>query len=224
MRGVRGLLVLVAMELMLSGLWLGVRLARPRFPVHNEEILDPYTSESLDRLRSGLSVDDAQAWTKLGEAYLAHGSYQQAEACFRRSDELDPGVAANAYTWGICLGRLGLTSEANSRLVRIVDTVPQTLRPEVWYRIGKNLLREEKPDKAEEVFRNVPGFPERPHETRSYFACAVNRIGGWQIRGRWCDKARQLVTRNPPRTCDAITQRPAHTRIRFDPTLQPTLH
>ena len=155
---------MVVVEIVVGGGIVATELSRPQFPIHVEKLLDPYTSESLHHLRMSLSVDKADDWYMLGEAYLAYGSYLQAEACFRRAAELDPESVEIIANWGLALARLGRNTESNERFRSIAENAPALFRPEIWYRIGKNLLREEKSDEAEAAFRRVPEFPSAAYQ------------------------------------------------------------
>lgn len=156
LRIIRGVVVA---ELLLAAAWCLPRLMRPAFPVHNPVLLDPMTSASIERLRSRLNVDDAAAWGKLGEAYLIFGSYRQAEGCYRRAGELRSGDVDFAFGRGLCLERLGRTSEAIALFREIAPRATPQLQSEVVYRIGRNQLREEDTIAAEQAFLDAAGFP-----------------------------------------------------------------
>ncbi|MDA1214389.1 MAG: tetratricopeptide repeat protein, partial [Planctomycetota bacterium] len=112
----------------------------------------------LNELPHRLSPDNVDDWIKLGEAYLIHGSYRQAEACYRHAETFRPNSSVTLLGRGIALERLGRTSEAIDLFRRIAATANADMRAEIWYRIGRNLLREEKPDEAEQAFREVLEF------------------------------------------------------------------
>ncbi|MEX1230635.1 MAG: tetratricopeptide repeat protein [Planctomycetaceae bacterium] len=158
MRSLRILQIVVVVEAIACLGAVVYRAGRPAFPVFNAAIVDRLTAENLEDVSWRLSPDHLDDWNRLGETYLVHGSYRQAEACYRHAEMNGLNVTEVRLGRGISLERLGRTSEAIEIFRSLADEAGSELRAEVWYRIGRNLLREERPEQAELAFREVLEF------------------------------------------------------------------
>jgi Tfp pilus assembly protein PilF len=157
----RGLLLVVAIEIVIAGWVLATAVRHPPFPNADTGRLDPLTAADLGSLRTRLDPTQATSWQELAEAYLAYGCLPESEFCFRRAAEFpsNPSLGRVKFGWGTCLARLGRTQESTERLREAADLLRGPVALDCWIMIGRNALREENLVAAEDAFRRAGDRP-----------------------------------------------------------------
>ncbi len=160
---VRLLLILLVVELGFCGYMVTQRLSRPVpvFPAF--ELSDSLLKEDLLALAQEAEKGGSREWINLGEAFLGQGFYSYAENCFQQAIKLDPQSALAQASYAFCLERTGQTQKSTREYHKLSElkparSLPITSQNYYLYAIGKNYLREENTEKAEEIFRKNSGF------------------------------------------------------------------
>lgn len=156
---VRSLCLLIALELAGSGVLILRQLLQVPPPQADLSRHDPLTIADLEQLRTSVNMSSADAWRELGEAYLAYGALPESEVCYRRAASIDPGSGRNLYGWACALDRLGQMAASSARYEQAAGSVPEPYNFSCWYRIGRNCLREEQPERAAQALRRAPEVP-----------------------------------------------------------------
>jgi Tfp pilus assembly protein PilF len=161
---IRLLLVVVVLEVILAAAFVGRGLARPSPPMPEFNIVNSATAADIKTFREDLvqdarlGSDDAAKWSRLADVFLTFGFFRESERCYRYSVSQDPSEPKALYRWGVCLERMGKTSEAIERF-RQLSELGSGEPSANWHRIGVNYLREEKAKEAEDAFVNDPSNP-----------------------------------------------------------------
>ncbi len=130
---------------------------------------DPLIGDELADLakntQSGKSVD----WQLLGDALLGQGFYGEAELAYARAVKLDPKNAGATFGLAYCLDRTGRVAESIPIYERAAEIAPAggsplESRDHCWYQVGRNLLRQEKIEDAEKLFRNDSNYPSAAYQ------------------------------------------------------------
>jgi tetratricopeptide (TPR) repeat protein len=148
----RLLLLVVALELLIGGALVLVRLRRPSPPAPDLALVDVLAG---DQLRAqARACRSAKDWRDLGEAYMALGFFPEAEACHRVAANREPGDAGLAHEWAFALERLGRTEEAVREYRRAAD-LGHPRAAEVRFLAARSLLRQELPEDAHAEFERA---------------------------------------------------------------------
>ncbi len=128
------------------------RVSRPAAPIPEMSRLDDQTAAALRDLAADVWRDTALKWRELGEAYMAFGYFPEAELCLSRAAKKDPTDARALVDWGMCLERMGRMQEAIERFQQAAPLAEEALARTCWYHVGRNRLRLERPQEAEQAF------------------------------------------------------------------------
>ncbi|SFI23723.1 tetratricopeptide repeat protein [Planctomicrobium piriforme] len=155
------LIVFVGVELLIAGALL-VRKSFQRTPLLPQTLSDdPLFASQLQILADeAQQKGNADQWLELGQALLSHGYYDHAELAFRHAAAVAPGSQEAHFGLAFCLDRTGRMAESEPEYRRAIElndrpNAPNKLTQYAWSAIGRNLLREEKADEAEAVFRKT---------------------------------------------------------------------
>jgi tetratricopeptide (TPR) repeat protein len=155
-RASRILLGLIACELVVGGIALGLKLSAPRPPLADLSYLDAITAGEL---RSLVANDRTpEDWRKLGETYMATGYFRESEACHRMAVERDPANAEAVQQWALSLERLGDLDAANAAYLRAARLDPAR-SANCAYFIARNKLRQEDLVGAREALLDAGDVP-----------------------------------------------------------------
>ncbi|MBD3675734.1 MAG: tetratricopeptide repeat protein [Planctomycetaceae bacterium] len=121
--------------------------------------LDLDTARELQKLQQDTEFGSAENWKHLAEAYLGEGYFPQAEQTFQQAISLNPADEQALYGQAFCLERMGRMERALSIFEQLVDSQDSQLAQTCWYQIGRNRLRLEDPEGAEQAFREIADFP-----------------------------------------------------------------
>lgn len=160
----RSLLLLFIFEALLCGYFLLQRAARPAPVLPEERLMDPLFVEDIQPLVEQVTEQNrAFDWMQLGEALLGQGFYSHAELCFSQVAQLLPGSRLAESRIAYCLERTGRTELSTKKYRALHDSADnsreaQREQMQTLYEMGRNFLREEQTEKAEEVFRENLGF------------------------------------------------------------------
>ncbi|MAX37738.1 MAG: hypothetical protein CME33_14370 [Gimesia sp.] len=159
----RLLLILLVVELGYCGYLIADRMARPLPVLPDAESIDPLLMTDFRELAVQAESGSSKEWIRLGQAFLGQGFYGYAENCFRQAIQMDPDDALAQASYAFCLERTGRL-QASTREYEKLEAfdgktdVPFANRRHYLYAIGRNYLREENAEKAEELFRLNNGF------------------------------------------------------------------
>ncbi|WP_437193576.1 tetratricopeptide repeat protein [Planctomicrobium sp. SH527] len=125
---------------------------------------DPLIGDELVALAKTAQTGKSVDWQLLGEALLGQGFYGEAELAFARAVKLDPQNAGATFGVAYCLDRTGRVEESIPLYERAAEIAqpggsPLGSRDHCWYQVGRNLLREEKIQEAENLFKNDSNYP-----------------------------------------------------------------
>ncbi len=160
---IRILLVVVVVELVVGGGLLARRAWRAVPVVPDEELNDPLIMPELREFARRADRGQALEWTRLGEALLGKGFYAHAEQAFRESLRQQPQSIPAQFGLAFALDRLGRMEES-SEAYRLVLTLPaengeqEVTKHYALYAMGRNALRLEQADEAEELFGRDVNF------------------------------------------------------------------
>ncbi len=161
---VRTLYLILMIEVLAGVYLLGGRAMRPRVQLPPVDQMHPVLAADLTELAVQTEADGSpEAWMELSEALVAQGFYCYAEQGFRYVLRGQPENTLARARLAYCLERSGRTTESTEQY-RVITSADATSRNAVeqrmhfLYEIGRNLLREEKADEAEAVFRQNRGF------------------------------------------------------------------
>lgn len=144
--------------------------AEAQSPVTSLAPASPVRRTAYDWLAEGLRIE-AEAGPSSGVAAQA-----QAEQCYRKALELDPGLAAAHTNLGVLLHRRGHRGAARSALEAALALDPE--QPEARYDLAYVLLEENENELAAAELRRV--LQARPEFADAHFnlATALERLGG----------------------------------------------
>ena len=160
---IRFLLLLLVIELGYCGFLVAKRLSRPLPVLPDAQYVDPVMMEDYQELARQAETGSSQEWLKLGQAFLGQGFYSYAENCFRQAAEMAPDNLEAKASYAFCLERTGRTQASTLEYEKLVPlkikrAAPFASRNHFLYEIGKNYLREENAERAEEAFRKNKDF------------------------------------------------------------------
>ncbi|MCA9019878.1 MAG: tetratricopeptide repeat protein [Planctomycetaceae bacterium] len=161
---IRLLLILLLVELGYSGYLIADRLARPLPVLPDAQNIDPLLMSDFQELARQAETGSSKEWLRLGQAFLGQGFYSYAENCFQQARHMDPNDALAQASYAFCLDRTGRMQASTREYEKLEAFSDQTDEPfanrrHYLYAIGRNYLREENAEKAEEVFRQNKAFP-----------------------------------------------------------------
>jgi tetratricopeptide (TPR) repeat protein len=155
----RVLVLVVAAELLVVGWLLGRRLLDPLPPLPDISDMDSLTQADLRRVHRQAIHGDQPAWRTLAQAYVGQGFYAEAAQCYEIACDKLPDDQESVYGLAFCLERMGRLEEAIPQFVAAAGLSDDELTVTCQYQIGRCLLRQEKIDEAERVFRQISTFP-----------------------------------------------------------------
>lgn len=160
---IRLLLILLVVELGYCGYLIADRLARPVPVLPSGQFIDPLLMADYRELAADAETGSSREWIRLGQAFLGQGFYGYAENCFRQATRIDPDDGLAQASYAFCLERTGRMQASTREYEKLKDYSGKTDFPfasprHYLYAIGRNYLREENAEKAEEVFRENNGF------------------------------------------------------------------
>lgn len=126
------------------------------FPALNLRGADKAVVEAIDSARQEVrrSPDSAGVWGRLAMILFIHDGFRDAEVCFARAEELDPGSPRWPYLRGLSLFRgEARPAEAVASLRRAVERCGDDPTPRL--RLGEALFEQGQLDEAERLFRQV---------------------------------------------------------------------
>jgi tetratricopeptide (TPR) repeat protein len=136
-------------------------------PVPSAASIDSITASDLSELAGACNT--AEEWHSLANIYMSAGFFAEADVCFREAIELRPEWGDAIFNYGFCLSRFGQTSEANLQFQKVVD-LSHSKSSEAAYFMGRDYLREERPELAETAFLSATPLPMAHFElARLYF-------------------------------------------------------
>ncbi|QDT93724.1 tetratricopeptide repeat protein [Gimesia algae] len=161
---IRLLLILLVAELGYCGYLIAERLARPIPVLPEAKYIDPLLMADYRELAAEAESGSSREWIRLGQAFLGQGFYGYAENCFRQAARIDPDDALAQASYAFCLERTGRMQVSTREYEKLEAYSAKTDTPfasprHYLYAIGRNYLREENVEKAEEIFRKNNGFP-----------------------------------------------------------------
>ncbi|MFN0050966.1 MAG: tetratricopeptide repeat protein [Planctomycetales bacterium] len=145
--------LIIGLELVGAAVAVGWRLSSTSVlppPVADSE--DATTGRELLALPHAYLIDSGDKWRTLGETYLVFGYFAKADACLAKGAAAQPESAEIALTRGMCLERLGKLDEAANWFRNAADLGTREVAPLAWYHLGRNFLRQERPDEAAAAF------------------------------------------------------------------------
>ncbi len=177
----RILLAVIGLELAVGGLlaWLRLREATP--PAVDASIFDPVTAAELRDTAVGLGTPEQ--WANLGDLYLAHGYFREAEVCVRVASQRRPEDLDLAFRHGFALERIGRLDEAIGEYRRATDGIQNSdetwkhheRTAEIWYYSARNLIRLERPIAAQrDAFGHSGSVPATTYENSRRWICEGN--------------------------------------------------
>ena len=155
-RDVSFTLIIIAIEITVFGFLYLKEASQPTPPKPNLAVVDSFTADDLTYFRD--TTKAPADWHWLGKAYMASGYYAEATATFARAADLMPGSDQVAFDYGFCLSRVGQIEEANVEFQRSID-LGHPKSADAMYFIGRNHLRNEDPESAEQAFRKAVKIP-----------------------------------------------------------------
>ena len=160
----RSLLLIFVAECLICGYTLVQRASRPAPVLPDARLMDPLFVEDIQPLVAEVTdQNSAYDWMLLGEALLGQGYYSHAELCFAQAAELMPESRLAESRIAYCQERTGRTTPSTQtyrELLATLDNSREAQREQMQtrYEIGRNFLREEEIEQAEQIFRENPGF------------------------------------------------------------------
>lgn len=151
------LVAVIATEVCLGALLARYEWDRPTPPRPDLTLFDELTAADL-RFAADAGERTPDEWAALGEKYVAEGYYPEGEACYREGAALRSDDAELAFKHGFALERLGLAAEANARY-RDAIGFGHPRAPELWYFVGRNLLRLDDDAGAADAFEKAGDVP-----------------------------------------------------------------
>jgi tetratricopeptide (TPR) repeat protein len=100
-----------------------------------------------------------EAVGKLGMAFHAHDFYDEAAACYRRAEELNPNEWRWTYYVSLLDEGLGNTKAVIKGLTTVIEKQPDY--PMAWFRLGNSYLKARSFQDAHHAFRQVLQLPEQ---------------------------------------------------------------
>lgn len=158
-RLIRGLFVLLVLELAGAGTWImaHMRQASPLLPPRSS--MDADTWIDLQELATRiLRNGSSQNWLDFADALAGKGFYNHAEVAYRRSFTLDSNQNSALEGIAFCEDRTGRISASNENYHRLLPRITGESRQKILYALGRNALRLEQADQAEELFRENQDF------------------------------------------------------------------
>lgn len=164
------LYAVLAVELCAGVITVAIWMSQPVPPRPDVSHLHSTTQNEIHDLRNAVLADGSfENWQQLGEAWLLFGRFSEAEHCFGQATELAPGSYRAQFWRALALNQLG-DMEAAIRhfqkalaLVDASDAEPQAASW-CWYGIGRNRLRQERLERAEDAFRKAGDFVPARHQ------------------------------------------------------------
>lgn len=150
---------IILIEVAICGRTVWQRANRVNPPTVSLAELDQETARAISDLETNTKTGTADDWRELAQAYLGEGFFPQAEQAFGRAVRLDPTDEQSLYGQGFCLERMGQMKRAVSLFDQLVDSNNPQLAQTCWYQIGRNHLRLEDWQNAEQAFRQIVDFP-----------------------------------------------------------------
>lgn len=160
---IRILLVVVVVELLVGSSLLARRAWRAVPLVPDEELNDPLIMPEMRAFARRADRGQALEWTQLGEALLGKGFYAHAEHAFREALRQQPESIPAQFGLAFALDRMGRMQES-SEAYRLVLTLPaasdeqEITKHYALYAMGRNALRLEQANEAEELFGRDVNF------------------------------------------------------------------
>ena len=160
---VRFLLILLVVELSTCGYLVAKRLSRHLPVLPDAEFVDPLMMSDFQELAKQAETGSSKEWVTLGQALLGQGFYTYAEICYQQAAEMDAADKVAQASYAFCLERTGRTQASTLEYEKLDSFTGKSIFPlanrEFYlYSIGRNYLREENVDRAEETFRQNLGF------------------------------------------------------------------
>lgn len=160
----RILLVVVVGELVAGGLLLARRTWRTVPQLPNVELNDPLIMPQLRELARAAEFGYSEDWNRLGEALLSKGFYSHAEQAFREALRSDSQDFRAQFGLAFSLDRTGRIPESSVEYRKLLQLDASSadqlgLQRDAQYALGRNALREQKPDEAERIFRQLSNDP-----------------------------------------------------------------
>jgi formylglycine-generating enzyme required for sulfatase activity len=111
----KALIAVVSLQLVCLGVFRNILADSPSLPIPALSHLVPTTANEIRRLQEYVDPSDPSDWLDLAKQYMSIGLLPEADYCFRQVSRLNPSEHDHLFDWGVCLGRLGLISEARER-------------------------------------------------------------------------------------------------------------
>jgi len=158
------LLVVVVVEAVLSVGWLAFSSWRTAPQLPEVELNDPLIMPQLREYAQAAEFGNADDWKNFGEVLLGKGFYAHAELAFREALRSKPENFPAQFGLAFCLDRTGRMQASSVEYQKVLGLRSQSQDQELtkhhaMYAMGRNELREENVLAAEELFRQMAGYP-----------------------------------------------------------------
>jgi tetratricopeptide (TPR) repeat protein len=155
-KGITFFSLFLLVELLVCGFLFYKKSLEPTPPVPNLSVVDELTRADLQSMIA--ETQSPEDWHWLALAYMSCGYFSEATATFERASELSPESAQVAFDYGFCLSRIGAMEESNRQFEKAIE-LKYPDAADAMYFIGRNYLRAEDPEKAEQAFRKAVKLP-----------------------------------------------------------------
>lgn len=158
--------------------WLAWRQFAPVPPAPDLTGCDPEVGDAIEAARSRVRLWpwSAERWGQLGLLLLAHDLHRDALTCLARAEEYD----ASDMRWPYYQGLIFLLDNPEASLPCFQRAAARSSTYPARQRLAEQLLREERLDDAEKLFRQNLSVPEvAPHASLGLGQIALKR-GDWR--------------------------------------------
>ena len=151
-------LSILALEVVGAALYFGFFWERETtpsaLPYPDTQFLDPIATEEIKtQHQQTLTNLNADTLHELGRMYAVFGFFPEADTCYKRAAAMKPRDFEIAFWWGIVADRLGKVDQAIKQFTIARGLAPTNEKGQCSYHLGRNYLRNENIEKAENAFR-----------------------------------------------------------------------
>ena len=160
-RPTKFLLVVLLVEAVVLGTFCYWKISNSAAPQPRLEAIESITAEGLAaKVEACVTGEQFQ---ELGILYLGNGFFPEANAALNRASELLPQSADVAFDYGYAMSNTDATEASNVQFAKAIELKSEKTT-EAMYFIGRNHLRDENSEKAEEAFRKAAKIPRAKYE------------------------------------------------------------
>ena len=148
--------IIIVQLLVIGGIAARQTLRTPA-AVPDQQLNDPLIMPELRQLASAAESGGAEQWTRFAQGLLGKGFYAHAEVAFAESLRRRPRSITAQFGLAFSLDRLGRMQESSRQYERVVQLPAQSpddalTHAYALYAIGRNALRLEQPEVAQQWF------------------------------------------------------------------------